>query len=109
MASVAEIAPLSTEFDVPNKRGTRGPDRGPRAPSGFKKAIEEIAQVIFSRTKISVEGAAAAVTPSIPKLIADISNDIREGSVEKFKISLSKLEKLIYSLGLYIKKYNKNL
>ena len=109
MASVAEIAPLSTEFDVPNKRGTRGPDRGPRAPSGFKKAIEEIAQVIFSRTKISVEGAAAAVTPSIPKLIADISNDIREGSVEKFKISLSKLEKLIDSLGLDLKKYNKNL
>ena len=109
MASVAEIAPLSTEFDVPSKRGTRGPDKGPRAPSGFKKAIEEIAQVIFSKTKISVEGAAAAVTPSIPKLIADISNDIREGSVEKFKISLEKLEKLIDGLGLDLRKYNKNL
>ena len=109
MASVAEIAPLSTEFDVPSKRGTRGPDKGPRAPSGFKKAIEEIAQVIFSKTKISVEGATAAVVPSIPKLIADISNDIREGSVEKFKISLEKLEKLIDGLGLDLKKYNKNL
>ena len=109
MASVAEIAPLSTEFDVPSKRGTRGPDKGPRAPSGFKKAIEEIAQVIFSKTKISVEGATAAVVPSIPKLIADISNDIREGSVEKFKISLEKLEKLIDGLGLDLRKYNKNL
>ena len=79
MASVAEIAPLSTEFDVPSKKGTRGPDKGPRAPAGFKKAIEEIAQVIFSKSKISVEGATAAVVPSIPKLIADISNDIRTG------------------------------
>ncbi len=109
MASVAEIAPLSTEFDVPSKKGTRGPDKGPRAPAGFKKAIEEIAQVIFSKSKISVEGATAAVVPSIPKLIADISNDIRTGSVEKFKISLEKLEKLIDSLGLDLKKYNKNL
>ena len=44
----------------------------------------------FSKSKISVEGATAAVVPSIPKLIADISNDIRTGSVEKFKISLGK-------------------
>ena len=107
MASVAEITPLSTEFDVPSKKGTRGPDKG-LSPSGFKKAIEEIAQVIFSKTKISVEGCCRCV-PSIPKLIADISNDIREGSVEKFKISLEKLEKLIDGLGLDLRKYNKNL
>ena len=112
MASVADIAPLNTEFDVPTtgtQRRGRGPDRGPRAPSGFKQAIEEIAQVIFSRTKISVEGAAAAVTPSIPKLIEEISNDIREGSVDKFKVSLEKLEKLVDTLGLDLRKYNKNL
>ena len=109
MASVADIAPLSSEFDLPSKKGTRGPDKGPRAPSGFKNAIEEIAQVIFSKTKISVEGAAAAVTPNIPKLIADISNDIRTGSVEKFRISLEKLEKLVDNLGLDLRKYNKGL
>ena len=112
MASVADISPLNTEFDVPTtgtQRRGRGPDRGPRAPSGFKQAIEEIAQVIFSRTKISVEGAAAAVTPSIPKLIEEISNDIREGSVDKFKVSLEKLEKLVDTLGLDLRKYNKNL
>ena len=45
----------------------------------------------------------------LTKLIADISNDIREGSVEKFKISLEKLEKLIDGLGLDLRKYNKNL
>src|SRR6056300_181217 len=96
---------LETEFDVPNER--RG--RGPRAPSGFKKAVEEIAQVIFSKTRISVEGAAKAVVPSIPRMIQDISDDIRTGSIEKFKVSLEKLENIIDKLGIDLGKYNKGL
>ena len=40
MASVAEISPLGT---------------GTSTPKGFKKAVEEIAQVIFQKTKISLE------------------------------------------------------
>jgi len=100
---------LETEFDVPSERRGRGPDRGPRAPSGFKKAVEEIAQVIFSKTRISVEGAARAVVPSIPRMIQDISDDIRTGSVEKFKVSLEKLESIISKLGLDLNKYNKDL
>ena len=100
---------LETEFDVPSERRGRGPDRGPRAPAGFKKAVEEIAQVIFSKTRISVEGAAKAVVPSIPRMIQDISDDIRTGSVEKFKVSLKKLESIISKLGLDLNKYNKDL
>ena len=100
---------LETEFDVPSERRGRGPDRGPRAPSGFRKAVEEIAQVIFSKTRISVEGAARAVVPSIPRMIQDISDDIRTGSVEKFKVSLEKLENIIDKLGLDLGKYNKDL
>ena len=100
---------LETEFDVPSERRGRGPDRGPRAPAGFKKAVEEIAQVIFSKTRISVEGAAKAVVPSIPRMIQDISDDIRTGSVEKFKVTLDKLENIIGKLGLDLKKYNKDL
>ena len=100
---------LETEFDVPNERRGRGPDKGPRAPSGFKKAVEEIAQVIFSKTRISVEGAAKAVVPSIPRMIQDISDDIRTGSVERFKVSLDKLENIIDKLGLDLGKYNKDL
>jgi len=91
-----------------NKR-TRGPDKGPRAPVGFKKLIEEVAQTIFSQTRISVEGATKSVIPSIPLMIQDISDDIRTGSIEKFKLSLNKLEKLIDTLGIDLKKYNKGL
>ena len=109
MASVSEIAPLSTEFDLPEKKGTRGPDKGPRVPGGFKKAVEEIANVIFSKTRISVEGAAKAVIPSIPKMLTEIAEDIRTGSVDKFKISLNKLENIIGQLGIDLKKYNKDL
>lgn len=111
MASVADISPLETEFDVPTTgtRRRRGPDRGTRAPSGFKKAIEEIANIIFSKTKISVEGSAKAVVPSIPKMLQDITDDIRTGSVDKFRLSLEKLEKLVDTLGLDLRKYNKNL
>ena len=106
------IDPLETEFDMPNpRRGGRGGRGGRenRAPSGFKKAVEEIAQIIFSKTKISVEGAAKSVVPSIPKMIQQISDDIRTGSIEKFKVSLDKLENIINKLGLDLGKYNKNL
>jgi len=111
------IEPLQSEFEVPVKDGTvevkknkgRGPDKGPRAPAGFKKAVEEIAQIIFSKTKISVEGAAKSVVPSIPRMIQEISDDIRTGSVEKFKISLDKLEKITEKLGIDLGKYNKDL
>lgn len=109
MASVAEIAPLETEFDVPSKKGTRGPDKGPRVPGGFKKAVEEIANVIFSKTRISLEGAAKAVIPSIPAMLTEISDDIRTGSVEKFKLSLEKLEQITSKLGIDLNKYNKGL
>ena len=109
MASVSEIAPLSTEFELPQKKGTRGPDKGPRVPGGFKKAVEEIANVIFSKTRISVEGAAKAVIPSIPKMLTEIADDIRTGSVDKFKFSLEKLEEIIGKLGIDLKKYNKDL
>jgi len=108
MASVAEIAPLQTEFDVPSKQ-TRGPDKGPRAPGGFKKAVEEIANVIFSKTRISLEGAAKAVIPSIPAMLSEIADDIRTGSVDKFKISLNKLEQITSKLGLDLNNYNKEL
>ena len=98
MASVAEIAPLNTEFDVPT--GT---------PKGFKSAVEEIAQVIFQKTKISLEGSAKAVMPSIPIMLSEIADDIREGSVDKFKISLDKLERITSKLGVDLGKYNKEL
>ena len=111
------IDPLESEFDMPNtrlpdpRRGARGGRgfREPKAPAGFKKAVEEIAQIIFSKTKISVEGAAKSVVPSIPKMIQQISDDIRTGSIEKFKVSLDKLENIIDKLGLDLGKYNKNL
>ena len=107
-----KITEQSTEFDLQVKgaaRTPRGPGSGPRAPAGFKKAVEEIANIIFSKTRISVEGAAKAVIPSIPKMLADITNDIRTGSVDKFKLSLEKLEKITEDLGLDLRKYNKGL
>jgi hypothetical protein len=94
MASVAEISPLGT---------------GTSTPKGFKKAVEEIAQVIFQKTKISLEGSAKAVMPSIPVVLKEIADDIRTGSVEKFKISLDKLEKITGKLGVDLSKYNKEL
>ena len=102
--AVPKIDPLELE----GSKGGRG-GRENRAPAGFKKAVEEIAQIIFSKTKISVEGAAKSVVPSIPKMIQQISDDIRTGSIEKFKVSLDKLENIIDKLGLDLGKYNKNL
>jgi len=116
--ALPKIDPIETEFEIPVKEGTvevkkgkqgRGPDRGSRAPAGFKKVVEEIAQIIFSKTRISVEGAARSVVPSIPRMLQEIGEDIRTGSVEKFKISLEKLENIVNKLGLDLGKYNKDL
>ena len=116
--ALPRIDPIETEFEIPVKEGTvevkkgkqgRGPDKGNRAPAGFRKAVEEIAQIIFSKTRISVEGAARSVVPSIPRLLQEIGEDIRTGSVEKFKVSLEKLENIVNKLGLDLGKYNKDL
>ena len=116
--ALPKIDPIETEFEIPVKEGTvevkkgkqgRGPDKGNRAPAGFRKAVEEIAQIIFSKTRISVEGAARSVVPSIPRLLQEIGEDIRTGSVEKFKVSIEKLENIVNKLGLDLGKYNKDL
>ena len=90
-------------------RQGRGPDQGPRAPRGFNAAVKEVVDVIIKKANITAEGITKAVVPSVPQLISEIAEDLKTGSVDKFGETLKKLENIVSSLGLDLRKYNKSL
>jgi len=83
-----------------------------KAP-GVKELIEgsvkEIANTIFASASVSITAAAKAVAPSIPQMVADITEDLRAGPVERFSKGLEKLDKLLQNFGGDLKDYSKEL
>ena len=72
--------------------------------------ISEIANAVFKSAKISTEAAAKfAVVPSVPQMVDDILEDLKSGSILKFNQAMDKLDKLVRTLGIDLKKYNKEL
>ena len=72
--------------------------------------ISEIANAVFRSAKISTEAVAKfAVVPSVPQMVDDILEDLKSGSVLKFNQAMDKLDKLVRTLGVDLKKYNKEL
>jgi hypothetical protein len=49
------------------------------------------------------------VTPSIPEMVADITEDLRSGPVNRFSQGLEKLDKLLQNFGNEVKDYSKDL
>jgi len=75
----------------------------------IKGSVKEIANTIFASASISITAAAKAVTPSIPQMVADITEDLRAGPVNRFSKGLEKLDKLLQNFGGDIKDYSKEL
>jgi len=72
--------------------------------------ISEIANAVFKSAKISTEAAAKfAVVPSVPQMVDDILEDLKSGSILKFNQAMDKLDKLVRTLGIDLKQYNKEL
>ena len=72
-------------------------------------SVKEIANTIFASASVSITAAAKAVTPSIPQMVADITEDLRAGPVDRFSKGLEKLDKLLQNFGGDIKDYSKEL
>jgi len=72
-------------------------------------SVKEIANTIFAAANVSITAAAKAVTPSIPKMVADITEDLRAGPVNRFSQGLEKLDKLLQNFGGDIKDYSAEL
>jgi len=72
-------------------------------------SVKDIANTIFATASVSITAAAKAVTPSIPQMVADITEDLRAGPVNRFSQGLEKLDKLLQNFGGDIKDYSKEL
>src|SRR6056300_1035654 len=71
--------------------------------------ISDIATAVFKSAKISMESAAKAVVPSVPEVVNEVLDDLKSGSIQKFNQAMDKLDKLVKTLGIDLKKYNKEI
>ena len=74
-----------------------------------QKIISDIATAVFKSAKVSLDSAAKAVIPSVPQMVDDVLEDLKSGSIQKFNLAMDKLDKLVRTLGIDLKKYNKEL
>jgi len=75
----------------------------------IEAAVKELGQAIFSQVKVSLQSATKAVVPNIPKVIEDLSDEIKKSSSEKFGKVLEKLNRTVNDLGINLRDYNKEL
>ena len=71
--------------------------------------ISDIATAVFKSAKISMESAAKAVVPSVPEMVNEVLDDLKSGSIQKFNQAMDKLDKLVRTLGIDLRQYNKEL
>lgn len=80
---------------------------------GGKKEVAEIVndigQAIFTSARASFESATRVVVPAIPQMVAEITDDLSSGPVERFKDGLKKVDVLVNKLGINLEKYSKEL
>ena len=80
---------------------------------GGKKEIADmvtgIGQAIFTQARGSFEAAAKTVIPNVKQMVAEITEDLSAGPVDRFKNGLENLDKLINEFGVDLGKYSKDL
>ena len=81
----------------------------PQVKELIQAGVKDIANMIFKSASVSITAAAKAVTPSIPEMVAEITEDLRSGPVNRFSQGLEKLDKLLQNFGSDIKDYSKEL
>ena len=81
----------------------------PEVKELIQAGVKDIANMIFKSASVSITAAAKAVTPSIPEMVAEITEDLRSGLVNRFSQGLDKLDKLLNNFGANIKDYSKEL
>ena len=81
--------------------------------AGGKKEVAEIVsgigQAIFSQVTVSLNAAAKTVVPSIETMVADITEDLNAGPIDRFNEGLEKVDKLVNKMGVDLSMYSKDL
>lgn len=73
------------------------------------EAVGEIGKAIFQQVNVSVESAAKMVVPNVADMVAEITEDIKSGSLIQFQEALKKIDTLVNKLGVDINQYSKEL
>jgi len=81
----------------------------PENKGQVQEIISDIATAVFKSAKISMESAAKAVVPSVPEMVNEVLDDLKSGSIQKFNLAMDKLDKLVRTLGIDLRQYNKEL
>ena len=81
----------------------------PQNKGQVEEIVAEIATAVFKSAKVSLDSAAKAVIPSVPNMVEEVLDDLKSGSVRTFNLAMDKLDKLVRTLGIDLKKYNKEL
>ena len=80
---------------------------------GGKKEIAEmvtgIGKAIFTQARGSFEAAAKTVVPNVKEMVAEITEDLSAGPIDRFKNGIQNLDKLINEFGVDLGKYSKDL
>ena len=80
---------------------------------GGKKEVAEIVsgigQAIFSQVSVSLNAAAKTVVPSIQTMVAEITEDLSAGPIDRFNEGLEKVDRLVNKMGVDLGKYSKDL
>ena len=81
--------------------------------AGGKKEVAEIVsgigQAIFSQVRGSLEAASKTVVPSIQTMVAEITEDLSAGPIDRFNEGLEKVDRLVNKMGVDLGKYSKDL
>ena len=71
--------------------------------------VSSIGQAIFTQARVSFEAASQAVVPDVASMVAELTDDLASGQLERFGEGLKKVDKLVNELGIDIGNYNKGL
>ena len=73
------------------------------------RAAEELATIIFEKSKQTIKATTASVIPNIPKVFEDLTKKIEQGPINTFSRNIQQVEKLIEKLGINLEDYNSKL
>jgi len=80
---------------------------------GGKKEVAEIVsgigQAIFSQVRVSLDAASKTVAMPIENMVAEITEDLSAGPIDRFNEGLEKVDRLVNKMGVDLSMYSKDL
>jgi microcompartment protein CcmL/EutN len=74
-----------------------------------QQAIDSLGQIIKEKVNASISGGVKTIIPNIPKMINELTVDLKKGPVNSFTRVIVKLERLVEKLGLDLREYSTEL